>query len=55
MQLPQLWVPPQPSPWLPQLKPWEAQLRAVHMPPPHWPGVPPPPQVAGETHVPQLS
>src|SRR5438874_1495323 len=45
-------MPPQPSPCKPHVKPCCTQLFGVQ-PPPHWPGVPPPPQVWPDGHDPQ--
>ena len=52
VQLPQLSVPPQPSPMLPQFFPWAAQLVGVH---PQTFEVPAPPHVCGLVQLPQLS
>src|SRR5512135_1691917 len=53
-QVPQLITPPQPSPAKPQLKPSAAQVVGLHAAlPPHWNGVPPPPQVCGHAQLPQ--
>jgi hypothetical protein len=57
VQVPQLRVPPQPSPISPQLALTMAQVRGVHVPAPdpHLNGVPPPPQVSGAVQLPQLT
>jgi hypothetical protein len=49
-QVPQVSVPPQPSETVPQVAPCAAHVVGVQ---PHWPGVPPPPQVWGAGQVPQ--
>jgi hypothetical protein len=51
---PQVSVPPQPSPMMPQLAPLAPQVVCLQMLP-HWFGVPPPPQLAGAVQVPQSS
>jgi hypothetical protein len=54
-QVPQLRLPPHPSPAGPQLKPWSAHVLAVHEGVPHTPEVPPPPQVLPLGQPPQLT
>jgi hypothetical protein len=55
VQVPQLKVPPQPSPCWPQLKPSEVHVPGTHAEEPQTPAPPPPPQVAGAAQVPQLA
>ena len=52
---PQSMVPPQPSPLIPQVTPSSMQVLGVQPLPPHWPGMPAPPQLCGEVQVPQFS
>ena len=51
---PQLSEPPQPSPAGPQVMLCAAHVLGVHVPLPHWPAAPPPPQANGEVQRPQL-
>jgi hypothetical protein len=51
---PQLRVPPQPSPTVPQLAFICAHVLGVHGGVPHWLSTPPPPQNCGAVHEPQL-
>jgi hypothetical protein len=46
---------PQPSPAGPQAMFCCAQVRPVQLPPPHWPGTPPPPHVCGGVQLPHCS